>query len=157
MAWAYPQQEENLGQLLIRQGYRCNVCLFDWGAVVEDLISRPKPPYGLAGVDTTKFRAQYTYWIVKQLKRHMAAHDPDHRLEVDHITAIARGGLALDPANHQCICFLCHKAKSKIDNSGPRKKRRKKTAQMIREQNEQLLEILSENMELLDFMEDAPD
>ena len=43
--------------------------------------------------------------------------------EVDHIVPIYKGGQSLGLDNHQCICYTCHKAKSKIDNSGPRKKR----------------------------------
>lgn len=54
----------------------------------------------------------------------MVSHWPDDRQpEVDHIVPISKGGQALGFDNHQAICKLCHKAKTKIDNSGPRKKK----------------------------------
>ena len=54
----------------------------------------------------------------------MHSYWPDDRQpEVDHIVPISKGGEALGLDNHQAICKTCHKAKTKIDNSGPRKKK----------------------------------
>jgi len=49
----------------------------------------------------------------------------DRQPEVDHIVPISKGGQALGLDNHQAICKMCHKVKTKVDNSGPRKKRTK--------------------------------
>lgn len=47
---------------------------------------------------------------------------PTERLpEVDHIVPFAKGGQAIGFDNHQALCYSCHKTKSKLDNSGPRK------------------------------------
>lgn len=50
------------------------------------------------------------------------------RPEIDHVTAIVLGGTALGTDNHQALCAVCHKAKTKTDikekfarNPNPRK------------------------------------
>lgn len=128
MAWATPQKEHGLGFLLIRQNFKCNVCAFDWGAVVENIYATyVKTPYGwVEARDTWKFK--FSYWLTRRLKATMAAKDKDHRLEVDHVLAISKGGQSLGLENHQAICHCCHKSKTKRDNSGPRKKKVDKTA-----------------------------
>jgi 5-methylcytosine-specific restriction endonuclease McrA len=45
----------------------------------------------------------------------------DRKPEIDHIHPISKGGAALGLDNHQAICYTCHKAKTSVDNSGPRK------------------------------------
>lgn len=37
-AWAYPQKEEGLGFLLLRQDYCCNVCKFDYKPIIEEKV-----------------------------------------------------------------------------------------------------------------------
>ncbi len=95
-AWAYPQKEEALYILLKKQDNKCNICQYQWSISGD------------------------SYWQkMKRLKRNAL---PERKPEVDHIIPIYKGGTALGLANHQVICFTCHKAKSKVDNSGPRKK-----------------------------------
>jgi hypothetical protein len=127
MAWATPQKEHGLGHLLLRQNFKCNVCAFDWGEVVENIYATyVKTPYGwVEARDTWRFK--FSYWLTRRLKATMAAKDKDHRLEVDHVLAISKGGQSLGLDNHQAICHLCHKTKTKVDNSGPRKKKVDKT------------------------------
>lgn len=119
-AWGYPQKEYGLGVLLIRQEFKCKICSFDWGTIIEEMYKRPKVPYGMVS-HREKWRTVFSYWLTKALKDHMHSHDKPHRIEVDHILAISKGGQSLGLDNHQAICFDCHKAKTKIDNSGPRK------------------------------------
>jgi len=126
-AWANPQKEYGLGILLIRQNFKCNTCAFDWGSVIEELYRQPRMPYGLSEVKNI-WREKFSYYISRKLKMVMADTDPDHRPEVDHILAISKGGQALGFDNHQVFCTLCHRSKTKIDNSGPRKKKIDKTA-----------------------------
>ena len=38
------------------------------------------------------------------------------RMEVDHVTPLARGGDPYDPANLQALCFRCHRAKTRREN-----------------------------------------
>lgn len=121
MAWAYPQKEYGLGILLIRQSFKCNICAFDWGAAVEELYKRPRVPYGAADAKDN-WRTVFSYWIVSHLKDYMHVHDQPHRIEVDHIVPIYKGGQALGLENHQAICFSCHKSKTKVDLSGKRNK-----------------------------------
>lgn len=123
MAWGNPQKEYGLGVLLIRQNFKCNICSYDWGAIVEGIYAgEAKRPYGwVEAKDTWRFK--FNFWLAKKLKYVMAKTDKDRRLEVDHILAISKGGQSVGLGNHQAICHLCHKEKTKVDNSGPRKKK----------------------------------
>jgi HNH endonuclease len=63
--------------------------------------------------------------LMKVFKRTMPR---SRRPEIDHIDAIVLGGVALGFGNHQLLCALCHKAKTKKDiqekfakNGNPRK------------------------------------
>lgn len=120
-AWAYPQKEYGLGVLMIRQGFKCNICAFDWGVIVEEMFKQPRIPYGASEVKDT-WRTTFSYWLMVRLKNHMHDHDKAHRLEVDHIIPIYKGGQSLGLENHQILCFNCHKSKTKKDLSGKRKK-----------------------------------
>jgi len=44
-------------------------------------------------------------------------YERDIRLEVDHITPIAKGGHPFDPANLQTLCSECHTKKTAAENS----------------------------------------
>lgn len=121
MAWGNPQKEYGLGVLLIRQNYKCNVCAFDFGAAVEAMFSGPKIPYGMADAKDN-WRTVFSYWVVSRLKDYFHINDKPHRLEVDHIVPIYKGGLPLDIDNLQCLCYTCHKTKTKQDLSGKRNK-----------------------------------
>lgn len=120
--WANPQQNENVSILLIAQDFKCKTCEFDYSPLVEDLYKLPKTPYGMKEAKDT-WKTKPNTRVAKKLKAVCHERYPDKRIEVDHILPISKGGLSLDPKNLQILCFTCHKAKSKIDNSGPRKKK----------------------------------
>lgn len=106
---------------MIRQGFKCNICAFDYGAIVEALFRLPKIPYGASEVKDT-WRTTFSYWLMVRLKSDLQAYDKPHRLEVDHIVPIYKGGQSLGLENHQAICYTCHKTKTSKDLSGKRKK-----------------------------------
>lgn len=120
-AWGNPQKEYGLGILLIRQNFKCNTCQFDWGAVVEAMYQKPRVPYGMVECKDT-WRTKFSYWLTVKLKDEMHMTDLPHRIEVDHVLAISKGGQALGLDNHQAICYTCHKVKTKQDLSGKRVK-----------------------------------
>lgn len=128
-AWGNPQKEQGLGYLLIKQNWKCNVCAFDWGAILESMFLEPKLPYGFKEYKTT-WRTEFSYWVVTKIKDRMHSTDLPHRIEVDHILAISKGGQSLGLENHQAICFACHKVKTKVDLSG-RRKNHEKTSESI--------------------------
>lgn len=116
-AWGYPQKEEGLGLLLIRQQYKCNLCQHDWAPAVQNIITDTRIPPVPRNYD---FMNNYNWALIKRLKNNCeSALAP----EVDHIVPVYKGGQSLGLENHQAICYTCHKAKSKIDNAGPRKKK----------------------------------
>lgn len=119
-AWGNPQREQGLSILLIRQEFKCKMCQFDYGAIVEEMFKSPKIPYGFSQLKDN-WRTKSSYWIAHRLKDHMHMNDLPHRLEVDHIVAISKGGTSLGLDNHQAICYTCHKTKTKQDLSGKRK------------------------------------
>lgn len=121
-AWGFPQKDHGLAELLVRQDFKCNICAFDYGTVVEEMFNRVRTTYGL-GTAEKDWRTKPSYWISVRIKEYLHAHDLPHRLEVDHILAISKGGESIGLDNHQAICYACHKTKTKIDNSGPRKKK----------------------------------
>lgn len=115
MAWSYPQKEESLAQLLIKQDYKCNGCQFDYVPFMEDIAAKNKA----VGRLEWDWRNEYIWYFYKRLKDQVP---PERKPEVDHITPIYKGGLSLDVANLQCICYTCHKTKTGKDLSGKRKK-----------------------------------
>jgi 5-methylcytosine-specific restriction endonuclease McrA len=112
-AWANPQSEYGLAHLLARQGFKCVSCNYDWNPLAQSLLGTRGIPKGLDKL------TQFNIRLIKALKRNSPI---GTKPEVDHIHPIARGGNALGHDNHQGICTQCHKAKSKVDNSGPRSK-----------------------------------
>lgn len=116
MAWGYPQKEEGLGMLLLRQQYKCNLCQFDWAPEIQKIISDTRIPPVPRNYD---FMNNFNWTLIKRLKNRTAK---ERCPEVDHITPIYKGGQSLGLDNHQAICYTCHKEKSKVDNSGPRKR-----------------------------------
>lgn len=114
MAWAYPQKENALGFLLERQEWKCVGCQFDYKPLIDAMLARERQRYG-----NTFAIDKMPWYYFKRLKEIISA---DRKPEVDHIIPVYKGGITLGLANHQVLCFTCHKAKSKVDNSGPRKK-----------------------------------
>ena len=112
-AWAYPQKEEGLNFLLIRQNFKCATCQFDYVPIVEQCLKN-----GYVYDKPDDYRIKISFYLMKRIK---SKSPPERRPEVDHILAIHRGGASLGLENHQILCFTCHKAKTKVDNSGPRK------------------------------------
>lgn len=121
MAWANPQKEEALTFLLMRQDYKCNVCKHDWAPLAQEVWARMHANrYDAAHWATVDFKTQFNWGFTRRIKSNCPQ---EHALEVDHIVPIYKGGTALGLDNHQAICYTCHKAKSKVDNSGPRPKK----------------------------------
>lgn len=112
--WANPQKENALFVLLSRQDWKCVLCQYDWKTFLKtDVINKRNDVFSER--DFTEFN----YYFMRRLKSRI---EQRLRPEVDHIIPIYKGGQALGLDNHQAICAQCHKAKSKVDNSGPRKK-----------------------------------
>lgn len=124
-AWGNPQKEYGVAILLIRQNFKCNSCAYDWGKVVEGMYNDTNPYvssyYGMKEAKKT-WRTKESYWVARRLKEHVHVTDKPHRLEVDHILAISKGGQSLGLENHQILCYDCHKVKTKQDLSGKRNK-----------------------------------
>lgn len=112
MAWAYPQKEDALRFLLVRQGFKCLVCQYDYFPAFAKIMARDK-------INPDRDLSNLPWWYFKRLKEQVSA---ERKPEIDHILAISKGGASLGLDNHQAICYTCHKMKTKIDNSGPRKK-----------------------------------
>lgn len=110
----YPQKEESLRFLLMRQDWKCAHCLFDYRPFMEAIVEKDRKRYGGA------FEFENLPWhYFKRLKDQVP---PNKKPEVDHILAISKGGQSLGLDNHQAICYDCHKTKTKKDLSGKRTK-----------------------------------
>lgn len=114
MAWAYPQKEDALRYLLLRQEWKCILCQYDYKSHIEDIVARDKR---MLGNDFYAWERLPWYYF-KRLKRRVPK---DRRPEVDHIVPIYKGGQSLGLDNHQAICYTCHKDKTKKDLSRKRK------------------------------------
>lgn len=113
-AWAYPQKEDALKFLLVRQDWKCLICKFDYLPIIQNILARDC--YWVLGTSLDTL----PWYYLKRLKEHISQ---ERKPEVDHIVPVYKGGNTLGLDNHQAICAQCHKAKSKVDNSGPRKKK----------------------------------
>lgn len=113
MAWGYPQGEEGLASLLARQGYFCLICHYDYNPLADSILGKYGVPKSLDRL--TIFHHKF----IKILKSHSSGATLP---EVDHELPISKGGQAIGLENVRAICRNCHKIKSKVDNSGPRKK-----------------------------------
>ena len=109
----YPQKEEALNYLLIRQNFQCNDCKYDWTFLVTEWTIR----WGFS--ESPDHMTGLYYSLMTYIKRKSL---PEKRPEVDHIIPIHKGGASLGLDNHQVLCYECHKKKTKIDNSGKRSK-----------------------------------
>lgn len=113
-AWGYPQKEEGLNFLLIKQDFCCALCGYDYKPIIESrIVGR------FYGTKSGDYRKELNYYIVKRMKAIVLR---ERAPEVDHIIPIYKGGQSLGLANHQAICYSCHKTKTKVDLSGKRKK-----------------------------------
>lgn len=115
MAWSYPQMEQAMFMLLVRQEWRCQICSFDYRELAENLHREIYRGWG--GAEHV-MGEKFDWHLIKRLKRRCPK---DRRLEVDHIEPIYKGGNSLGLDNHQAICYTCHKSKTSKDLKGKRK------------------------------------
>lgn len=108
LAWSYPQQEYGLNVLLFRQGWRCNLCGYDWMPLVDTVLAS-LAPYDRAEKAPLD---QFNFALIRRLKSRVPK---ERRPEVDHIVPIFKGGQAIGLDNHQAICYTCHKTKTSKD------------------------------------------
>lgn len=114
MAWAYPQKEDALRYLLLRQDWKCFDCQYNYKPTMERIVERDRREIGAAfDLDSVP------WYYIKRLK---SITPQERKPEVDHVVPISKGGTSLGLGNHRCLCYSCHKAKTKIDNSGKRVK-----------------------------------
>jgi hypothetical protein len=116
MAHFYPQKEDALGFLLVKQDWKCAHCLYDYKPIIQEMLTAEKIKYPSA---PTLSLDSLPWYYIKRLKKKVLK---EYRPEVDHILAISRGGASLGLDNHQVLCYSCHKKKTKIDLSGKRTK-----------------------------------
>jgi len=120
MAWAYPQKENGLKFLLVRQDWKCAECKFDYAIAMKDILDREANRYpATADMLWFKDHSRLPWYYMKRLKDKLPK---DRKPEVDHIVPIYKGGASLGLENHQAICYTCHKTKTKSDLSGKRSK-----------------------------------
>lgn len=114
-SWANPQNEYGLNILLARQNWKCNACQYDYGPLVSQLLTNGR---------VYNKPADHNIQMCPSLALRIKQHSPEGtKPEVDHIIPISKGGQSIGFDNLQTICVQCHKAKTKVDNSGPRKKK----------------------------------
>lgn len=113
-AWSYPQKEEGIFFLMVRQDWSCNICKHDWKPFIETHIINKF--YGTKNLD---YKNKYSMYLITRLKENI---DPKLKPEVDHVVPIFKGGTSLGLDNHQCICYNCHKGKTSVDLSKKEKK-----------------------------------
>lgn len=109
MAWAYPQKEQSLGLLLMKQNFKCNSCNYDYAPMMEQICN---DQYRRRIDRLVNFREELVWYFYKRLKYKI---EKKFRPEVDHIIPIYKGGDALGIDNHQAICYTCHKTKTSQD------------------------------------------
>lgn len=115
LAWARPQKEHNLNVLLARQNWKCSICGHDYIPLIEQLLIN-----GRVYRKPKNFKVEFSYWLMKRIKQKSPR---GTQPEVDHVLAICNGGLPLDLDNLRCLCYSCHKVKTKTDLSGKRNKK----------------------------------
>ena len=114
-AWANPQKENGLFFLLVKQDWKCAICQYDYKKFAQEkIINR------FYGTHSKNDFVVFNYYLMVRLR---SMTEQRYKPEVDHIIPISKGGAALGLENHQVICYADHKAKSKVDNSGPRNKK----------------------------------
>jgi 5-methylcytosine-specific restriction endonuclease McrA len=115
LAWAYPQKENGLRYLLIRQDFKCARCQYDYLPLLKEIINRNRFK---AGVDIDSDMDTTPWYYFKYLKNKV----PKERIpEVDHVIPVYKGGITLGIDNHNALCYTCHKVKTASDLSGKRK------------------------------------
>jgi hypothetical protein len=118
-AWAYPQKEQGLKFLLIRQEWKCAHCQYDYRPVMDDMIEKEAVRY--PAMREYKVSIDKLPWYYFKRFKHRV--EKEHKPEVDHIVPISKGGDSLGLDNHNVLCYTCHKTKTKVDLSGKRPKK----------------------------------
>jgi len=112
----YPQGENSLWYLLVRQDFKCSDCQYDYVPLILQLLVN-----GRVYDKPNDFKVVYSYWLMKRIKQKSPeGHEP----EIDHVQAIYKGNkpLSLNLEGVVCLCKTCHRRKTSRDLSGPRKK-----------------------------------
>lgn len=113
MAWAYPQKENALLFLMEKQDWKCSGCQYDYKPSMDLIMNKEKVRHPTVSPSI--------FWYHMKRLKHIISRE--RCPEVDHVVPISKGGEALGLDNHQAICYTCHKVKTKVDNSGPRRKK----------------------------------
>lgn len=118
MAWSYPQKENSLKFLLIKQEWKCADCQFDYSPIMKTILRREKERYPTSPGEDRDLNTLEWYYFKRLKGKCIKERAP----EIDHILAICNGGESLGISNHQVLCYTCHKNKTKKDLSGKKKK-----------------------------------
>lgn len=118
-AWAYPQKEESLRFLLIRQDWKCIDCKFDYTPVMQACVDSDLARHSYDNHLASIPHADLPFYYFKRLK---SKAPKDRKPEIDHEIPIYKGGQSIGLENIRCLCYTCHKAKTKLDLSGKRDK-----------------------------------
>ena len=112
----YPQKEEALNFLLARQEFKCAGCQYDWNPLVKQVLIN-----GYVYDKPDDYLTEFSYWLMRRIKDKSS---PERKPEIDHIVPIYKGGnpLSIGLENVWCLCYTCHKDKTKKDLSGKRNK-----------------------------------
>jgi len=112
----YPQKEESLWFLLVRQNFKCADCQYDYVPLILQLLVN-----GRVYDKPNDFKEVYSYWLMKRIKQKSPK---EFKPEVDHVQPIYKGNqpLSLNLEGVVCLCKTCHLRKTRSDLSGPRKK-----------------------------------
>lgn len=112
----YPQKEEAMFFLMVRQDFQCNVCKHDWKPLIEQLLIN-----GRVYDKPDDYRIHFSYWLMRRIK---SKSPKEKKPEIDHTLPIFKGGtpLSLGLEGVNCLCYTCHKVKTKFDLSGKRNK-----------------------------------
>jgi HNH endonuclease len=123
LAWARPQSGLGLYILATKQNFACATCAFSYSDYLDQAKQKVCNYARYRNLD--EYDPRKIDYLMKVFKRTMPR---SRRPEIDHIDAIVLGGVALGFGNHQLLCALCHKAKTKKDiqekfakNGNPRK------------------------------------
>lgn len=111
----YPQKEESLFFLLVRQNFQCLHCSYDWKPLIEQLLKN-----GRVYDKPNDYKIHFSYWLIRRIKQNSLE---DRKPEIDHRQPIYKGGSPLGLENVDCLCYTCHKNKTKIDLGGKRPKK----------------------------------
>lgn len=113
--FCFPSERQGFAFHLRKQDYKCNICGFDFGAVVDNIISYRKSNGLFKSWDSSdRFK---NVWRIREgsLWSMPDALAMERRPELDHVIPIKAGGDSIGFYNMQVICYCCHKMKTKQD------------------------------------------